>query len=205
MLLRQESGWQAWAYLWNAAQSDAALKIAGAKVDIAIGRRRTVRRWPSPIRSRTRTSARAATPSTVRSRRSGPKARNLNGELAYAGGTKNQLAQWTAAEYAERSAGASAAPTRAPDWRDAFGAARSVAPAPGSTSTARIAIAREGPASNSGLFLTFGETDPVAYGVVETPRGCRAAARAAANSTSSPAIPTARSCCIAWKAPKPAS
>ncbi len=34
VLLRQEAGWQAWAYLWNEEQTDATLKIAGAKVDI---------------------------------------------------------------------------------------------------------------------------------------------------------------------------
>ncbi len=34
VLLRHDDGWQAWAYLWNDAQTDAVLKIAGARVDI---------------------------------------------------------------------------------------------------------------------------------------------------------------------------
>src|SRR5690606_16963938 len=34
VMLKQDSGWQAWAYLWNDAGTDADLKIAGARVDI---------------------------------------------------------------------------------------------------------------------------------------------------------------------------
>ena len=62
---------------------------------------------------------------------------------------------------------ASAAP-KAPDWRDASAPLDGRARAWLDVNCAHC-HRREGPASNSGLFLTFGETDPVAYGVLKRP------------------------------------
>ena len=87
VLLRQEAGWQAWAYVWNDEQTDAALKIAGAKVDI-----KTIDTAGAPL---------AFTYSVPNKNQCkgchafngeivplGPKARNLNGELIMGGRRK---------------------------------------------------------------------------------------------------------------------
>ena len=166
VLLRQESGWQAWAYLWNPEQSDAALKIAGAKVDIAM-----VTADGSPLAftysvpNKNQCKGCHAFNGSIAPL--GPKARNLNGEFAYAGGTKNQLEQWTALNILSGAPAASAVP-KAPDWRDPSAPLEGRARAWLDVNCAHC-HRREGPASNSGLFLTFGETDPVAYGVFKRP------------------------------------
>jgi len=162
VLLRQEAGWQAWAYLWNAEQTDATLKIAGAKVDI-----QTTDSQGAPV---------AFTYSVPNKNQCkgchavdgelvplGPKARNLNRDMDYGAGPENQLSHWVAAGMLEGAPGAAEAP-RVPDWRDAAAPVEARARAWLDVNCAHC-HRREGPASNSGLFLTFGETEPVALGV----------------------------------------
>ena len=166
VLLRQEAGWQAWAYAWNDAQTDATLKIAGAKVEIA-----SVDRAGAPL------AFTYAVPNKNQCKGChafngeivplGPKARNLNGDLSFADGTQNQLAHWVAAGMLE-GAPAPADAARAPDWRDATALLEARARAWLDVNCAHC-HRREGPASNSGLFLTFGETEPVALGIGKRP------------------------------------
>jgi hypothetical protein len=96
----------------------------------------------------------------------GPKARNLNKDFAYPGGPETSLAHWTQAAFCRarrtrqrrRRAGLDdeAAPldARARAWLDV---------------NCAHCHRREGPASNSGLFLTWGEQDPVALGIAKRP------------------------------------
>lgn len=166
VLLRQEAGWQAWAYLWNEEQTDATLKIAGAKVDI-----KTVDKGGAPL---------AFTYSVPNKNQCkgchafngeivplGPKARNLNGDLDYGAGPKNQLAHWTATGMLEGAPSAEEAP-RVPDWRDAAAPVQARARAWLDVNCAHC-HRLEGPASNSGLFLTYGEIAPVALGMGKRP------------------------------------
>jgi uncharacterized repeat protein (TIGR03806 family) len=166
VLLRQDDGWQAWAYLWNDEQTDATLKIAGARVDISTVAADGVPlafTYSVPNKNQCK-GCHAFNGSIVPL---GPKARNLNGDFPYAGGAKNQLDQWTALNILEGAPVAKSAP-KVPDWRDTSAPVDGRARAWLDVNCAHC-HRREGPASNSGLFLTFGESDPVAYGVMKRP------------------------------------
>jgi uncharacterized repeat protein (TIGR03806 family) len=166
VLLRQEAGWQAWAYVWNGEQTDATLKIAGAKVDIA-----TIDRTGAPLAFTyfvpNKNQCKGCHAFNGEIVPLGPKARNLNGEMSYADGETNQLAHWAAAGMLQGAPPPPQAP-RAPNWRDAAAPLEARARAWLDVNCAHC-HRREGPASNSGLFLTSGETDPVALGVGKRP------------------------------------
>lgn len=166
VLLRQEGGWQAWAYLWNAEQTDATLKITGAKVDVS-----TVAATGAPLTFTysvpNKNQCKACHAFNGEIVPLGPKARNLNGDFAYAMGKANQLAQWSETGLLAGAPAADTAP-RAPDWRDASAPLDARARAWLDVNCAHCHRS-EGPASNSGLFLTFGEEDPVKIGIGKRP------------------------------------
>ncbi|NGN42206.1 hypothetical protein G6N74_14140 [Mesorhizobium sp. CGMCC 1.15528] len=164
VLLKHETGWQAWAYLWNDEQTEATLKITGAKVDIA-----TVKADGTPL------TFTYAVPNKNQCKGChafngeivplGPKARNLNGDFPYASGPQNQLAHWAEAKILS---GLPASSPAVPDWRDAAAPLDARARAWLDVNCAHCHRA-EGAASNSGLFLTYGEKDRVRYGVGKRP------------------------------------
>ncbi len=166
LLLRNEAGWQAWAYLWNAEQTDATLKIAGAKVDIE-----TVAADGAPLSFTysvpNKNQCKACHSLSGEIEPLGPKARNLNGDFPYASGPENQLAHWTAAGILDGAPVPAGAPA-VPDWRDETQPLDARARAWLDVNCAHCHRA-EGPASNSGLFLTWGEPDRVKLGVGKRP------------------------------------
>jgi len=166
VLLKQESGWQASAYLWNEAQTDATLKIAGAKVDI-----KTIDKAGAPLdftysvpNKNQCKGCHAVNGELVPL---GPKARNLNGDIDYGAGPENQLVHWAGAGMLSGAQAVDDAP-RVPDWRDVTAPVEARARAWLDANCAHC-HRREGPASNSGLFLTYGEIEPVALGVGKRP------------------------------------
>jgi uncharacterized repeat protein (TIGR03806 family) len=166
VLLRNEAGWQAWAYLWNDEQTDAALKIVGAKVGVA-----TVTADGTPLSFiysvPNKNQCKACHAMGGELVPLGPKARNLNGDFRYASGAANQFAHWTAAGILKGAPAPQAAP-QAADWRDESQSVEARARAWLDVNCAHCHRA-EGPASNSGLFLTHGEADPVKIGVGKRP------------------------------------
>jgi uncharacterized repeat protein (TIGR03806 family) len=166
VLLRQADGWKAMSYVWNDAQSDAELKIAGKRL---------------PVEFIDGDGAKVSFSYAVPNRNQckgchsiggeivplGPKARNLNKASPVAGETMNQLEGWNAAgileglpalDMVEKAAAATDetldVEARARTWLD-VNCAHCHRP--------------EGPASNSGLFLTAGTTDMVALGIGKRP------------------------------------
>lgn len=166
VLLRHADGWQAWAYLWNQEQTDAVLKIAGAKVEIT-----TIAADGSPVAFTysvpNKNQCKACHALNGEIVPLGPKARNLNRDLAYPWGTENQLAHWTAAGILAGAPEPAQAPA-APDWRDASAPIDARARTWLDVNCAHC-HRKEGPASNSGLWLTFGEGDAVKIGVMKRP------------------------------------
>lgn len=166
VLLHQEGGWQAWAYLWNDEQSDAELKIAGAKVPVdTIAEDGTPLAIAYSVPNKNQCKGCHALNGEIVP--IGPKARNLNGDFAYRDGAQNQLEYWIAQgmlEGAPEPADIEAVPgafdadapleTRARAWLDV---------------NCAHCHRREGPASNSGLFLTWGEKDRTALGFLKRP------------------------------------
>jgi len=165
VMLRRESGWFAVAYVWNADQTDAELKIAGAKVAVETildGHPLTIN-YAVPNRNQCKGCHDFNGEITPL----GPKARNLNKTYAYADGEANQLARWTSAGILSGAPGPAAAP-KVPDWHDAAAPIEARARAWLDVNCAHC-HRREGPASNSGLFLNFTEQNPVALGVGKRP------------------------------------
>ncbi|MGI6854500.1 SO2930 family diheme c-type cytochrome [Mesorhizobium sp. 1B3] len=166
VLLRQADGWQAWAYLWNEEQTDAVLKIAGAKVNIA-----TIAADGEPLAFTyavpNKNQCKACHAFNDEIVPLGPKARNLNHNFPYDGGNENQIAHWAAAGMLSGAPAPEAAPT-VPDWRDA-GASLDARARTWLDVNCAHCHRKEGPASNSGLWLTYGEKDPVKIGVRKRP------------------------------------
>ncbi|WP_127597735.1 SO2930 family diheme c-type cytochrome [Nitratireductor alexandrii] len=169
LLIRRDDGWQAWAYLWNDEQTDATLNIAGAKVEIALaGIGETPDkplRFAYSVPNKNQCKACHALGGTIAP--IGPKARNLNDIFSYAEGPRNQLAHWSDKGILAGAPHPSAAPA-VPDWRDQSAPLETRARAWLDVNCAHC-HRRQGPASNSGLFLTYGETDPVALGIGKRP------------------------------------
>lgn len=166
VLLRHEDGWHAWAYLWNEDQTEAVLKIAGAKVPLTlsgIADEPVSFTYAVPNKNQCK-GCHALSGEIVPL---GPKARNLNRELSYVGGKQNQLAHWVDAGILSGAPSPANAPS-VPDWRDEAAPLDARARAWLDVNCAHC-HRREGPASNSGLYLTYGETDAVALGIGKRP------------------------------------
>jgi uncharacterized repeat protein (TIGR03806 family) len=156
ILLHRPSGWVALPYVWNADGTDAELKRAGKRLDVA---------WTHL--DGTTKSISYAVPNANQCKgcheRSGalvpvgPSARNLNHE--------GQLQRLAAAGLLDR------APADAPSlprWDDAALPLEARARAYLDVNCANC-HSRSGPASNSGLYLSYDETDPVALGLYKRP------------------------------------
>lgn len=166
VLLRHADGWHAWAYLWNDAQTEARLKIVGAHVPVDTigpdGRPLSIH-YAVPNKNQCK-GCHALAGEIIPL---GPKARNLNGPPEHGSGEENQLAHWTRAGILAGAPAPQDAPA-VPDWRDEAAALDARARAWLDVNCAHC-HRRQGPASNSGLFLTWNEQDPVARGVRKRP------------------------------------
>jgi uncharacterized repeat protein (TIGR03806 family) len=146
LLVHQADGWKAWPYVWNSDDSAATMKKAGARLAVA-GRDATGRTlaldWQVPNVNQCKgchASGDALVPI-------GPKARNLNGEY----GDENNLARLHRLGLLDRHpAGAPALPR----WDDAAASVDARARAYLDVNCGHCHNPN-GPASNSGLFLTF--------------------------------------------------
>lgn len=160
LLVNGDGGWVALPYVWNAEQTDAALDVNADAVDL---------RWNN-------TTIHYAIPNSNQCKEChdqskvtgpiGPKARHLNRDFGYAEGQFNQLAYWTKIGYLR---GAPADPPRQAVWND---------PATGSLEARARAYLEvncahchspNGSASNTGLYLTDLERDPMRIGFCKTP------------------------------------
>lgn len=199
LLIHKREGWVALAYVWNAEQTEAVLKRAGARLDVgfvdAHGQTRTVD-YAVPNQNQCKECHQLdKTLQPI-----GPKARNLNGDFAYAAGTENQLAHWSRLGLLSGAPKPQDAP-RTAHWDDPAEPLEARARAYLDANCAHCHNPRA-VASNSGLFLNLEETRPAALGVGKGPV---AAGRGSGvcGSASIPAIPTPRSWPIAWPRPSP--
>ena len=167
VLIREAAGWKALPYVWNEAQTDAVLEVAGDYRNIswkdARGKKQKLN-YAVPNMNQCKSCHNVAGEIEP----IGPSARQLNGDLAYASGTENQLLHWQQRGLLRGLSGLAQAP-RAPVWND---------PATGSLDArARIWLdincahchSPEGPASTSGFFLDVHQTDPGVLGVRKSP------------------------------------
>lgn len=166
VLLKQADGWHAWAYIWNDEQTDAKLNIAGARVPIS-----TVDAGGTPLEFT------YAVPNKNQCKGChdvagaivplGPKARNLNHDFPYPEGAANQLRRWQEEGILDGLPDIASVAT-VPDWRDETADIDARARAWLDANCAHC-HRRDGPASNSGLYLTWEEPYGPALGINKRP------------------------------------
>jgi uncharacterized repeat protein (TIGR03806 family) len=167
ILKRDPEGWVGLPYIWNAAQTDAILDVAGDAFDVSWihtdGRART-NSYIIPNSNQCKGCHKAG--ETILP--IGPKARHLNRDFAYAEGNENQLDHW-ARKGALAGAPASALAPRLPVWDE---------PKTGTlASRARAWLeincahchSPDGPARNSGLDLLASQQNPTSFGIFKPP------------------------------------
>jgi len=164
LLIHRASGWVPLTYVWNAAQTEAMLKRAGARTDVAFtdAQGQAVQfNYAVPNVNQCKechSLGDALTPI-------GPKARNLNGDYAYASGTENQLAHWTKAGILT---GAPADAPKTAHWDDAAEPLQLRARAYLDANCAHCHNPK-GAARNSGLYLEYERGAEVARGLGKRP------------------------------------
>ncbi|HSO46832.1 MAG TPA: hypothetical protein VLQ68_02770, partial [Rhizobiaceae bacterium] len=156
VLLRQSQGWQALAYVWNEAQTDAQLKVAGKRLPVEFIDENGAKvsfSYAVPNKNQCK-GCHSINGEVVPI---GPKARNLNRASPVLGEAGNQLEAWQATGFLEGLPELSTVETAA-------GMADESLPVDARARTwldvnCAHCHRREGPASNSGLFLTAGESE----------------------------------------------
>lgn len=167
ILKRESDGWIGLPYVWNSAQTEATLDVAGDTLDVSWihtdGRARTNNYIIPNVNQCKGCHKRGEEVTPI-----GPKARHLNRDFAYRGGEENQLAHWSRLG---ALAGAPL-PDRAPRlaaWDD---------PKSGTLDDRARAWLEincahchnpEGPARSSGLDLMAAQRYPAAFGVNKPP------------------------------------
>lgn len=166
LLVRTKTGWFGLPYVWNTNQTDATLQMAPDPV-------RVTYRHPSGERLEFDYQIPNANQCKGCHEKSkvmvplGPKARNLNRDLAYADGTSNELAHWSKVGYLTGAPDPAQAP-RAAVWNDPAQPLDARAMAYLDVNCAHCHNPG-GPANTSGLYLTYGQTDPLRLGFRKVP------------------------------------
>ncbi|WP_211205920.1 SO2930 family diheme c-type cytochrome [Kordiimonas gwangyangensis] len=166
LLIRQEKGWNAWAYVYDEELKDAVLKVAGKTLPVEwtdeAGNARSTN-YVVPNKNQCKgchTYNKEFSPI-------GPKARNLNMDYKYPAGSENQLAHWSRVGVLEGAPAPADAP-RVPDFLDASAPVDARARAYLDVNCAHC-HRLEGPASTSGLFLTWDEANKTQWGYKKRP------------------------------------
>lgn len=167
ILKHEPQGWVGLPYIWNAAQTEARLDVAGDMVDVrwidTEGRERT-NNYIIPNTNQCKGCHRMGDEFLP----IGPKARHLNRDFAYAHGSENQLTYWTRTKALAGSPDPKDAP-RLAVWND---------PTTGTLDQrARAWLEMNcahchnsgGPARNTGLDLMAAQTGPTQFGIFKAP------------------------------------
>ncbi|MCG6857664.1 MAG: hypothetical protein LJE67_06315 [Salaquimonas sp.] len=169
VLSRHEDGWHAAAYVWNDEQTEAVLKIAGKRMDLSfVDDKGEKVSFSYAVPNKNQCKGCHAINGKITP--IGPKARNLNRDFDHgaiqAGGPMNQLSWW--AENGLLAGLPDTGVEKAADWLDESASLDERARTWLDVNCAHC-HRPEGPASNSGLFLTRGEENPVARGIMKRP------------------------------------
>jgi len=167
LLLHEEDGWSAWAYVWNDDETEATLKISGARQELSWihydGEERTINYIIPNVNQCKGCHVKDDEFLPI-----GPKAWNLNKDYEYPHGTENQLAHWGEIGYLEDAPSPSEAPA-VPAWDDPE--AGTVAERARAYLDVNCAHCHNpaGPASTSGLDLRWTQENPYDWGVNRAP------------------------------------
>ncbi|MGH6966824.1 MAG: SO2930 family diheme c-type cytochrome [Phenylobacterium sp.] len=166
LLIHRKAGWVALTYVWNAEQTHAVLKRAGARIDVSfVDAHGAARQVDYAVPNANQCKECHSLSKEIAP--IGVKARNLNGAFPYATGPENQLAHWTRTGILEGAPSPAKAP-RTAVWDNPAEPLEGRARAYLDGNCAHCHNAR-GMASNSGLFLDLEETNPSLIGVGKRP------------------------------------
>ncbi|MEP7271713.1 MAG: SO2930 family diheme c-type cytochrome, partial [Acidobacteriota bacterium] len=116
LLVRANKGWVALPYIWNNAQTEAVLTVAGGVEDVTVkdatGAAQNIRYGIPNTNECAQCHERSKTLLPI-----GPKARHLNRDFVYADGRENQLTHWTKIGYLRGAPAVELSP-RAAVWND---------------------------------------------------------------------------------------
>ena len=168
LLIHKPDGWAAFPYVWNDSQTEATVASVGATVDVSWIHTDGTMRSDAYVVPNINMCADCHKSDEATMKLIGIKARQLNGNYAYAGGTENQLSYWVRSGLLTGAPLAAAAP-RFPVWND---------PASGTVEQrARVWLDVNcahchngtGMASNTGLDLRYEQTEPGKIGMCRSP------------------------------------
>ena len=169
LLVHREQGWIALAYVWNTEQTEATLERTGASVPlqlVAADGSREDFTYQVPDQNQC-AGCHASNNTTRRIVPLGPKARHLNRDYAYAGGSENQLAHLAKVGYL-RGVPTADVPRNA-DWRDAAHASLEGRARAYLDINCGHCHNAKGPADTSGLWLDIGDHAPRHLGLCKPP------------------------------------
>ena len=166
LLILEENGWQAYPYVWNQNQSEAVLKVVGAEVEVKFidssGKEQLIN-YLVPNKNQCKSchnESEVLVPIGV-------KIQHLNNKLDYGTVRENQLVHWTNLDFLEGFKGADFYPSLT-NYEDETQALQDRARAYLDINCSHC-HSEVGPASTSGLFLTYDQTDPLKIGINKTP------------------------------------
>ncbi|MFT7197272.1 MAG: putative repeat protein (TIGR03806 family) [Marinoscillum sp.] len=167
LLLNDEQGWNALTYVWNDEQTEATLEIAGRNVPVSwTDLNGTLRQVNYSVPNLGQ--CKSCHELSGRMSLIGPTARQLNKAYTYSSGPSNQLDYWSAHGMLTGLPEISARPLL-PIWDDP----NTGSLAERSRAWLEINCAHchrpEGPAKNTGLYLTYNESDPYKLGIMKPP------------------------------------
>lgn len=166
LFINSEKGWEAFPYIWNDSQTEAILKVVGGEIEVSFtdyeGKDQVIN-YIVPNKNQCKTchnKNESLAPIGV-------KVQHLNNELEFSSGKANQLAHWAELGKLEGFKGEKAHPSMI-NYEDKSLPLDDRAMAYLDINCSHCHSA-EGPASTSGLFLTYDQTDPRKLGVNKIP------------------------------------
>ncbi|MCE7054942.1 hypothetical protein LZF95_09680 [Algoriphagus sp. AGSA1] len=166
LLINSEKGWEAFPYIWNENQTDAVLKVVGGESEVTFidhsGKKQLIN-YLVPNKNQCKTCHNQNETLVP----IGVKVQHLNHEFEYKSGKENQLAHWTESGKLEGFEGVKAHPAMV-NYEDKNLPLDERAMAYLDINCSHCHSAA-GPASTSGLFLTYDESDPRKLGVSKIP------------------------------------
>ena len=166
LMIHEENGWQAYPYIWNDSQTDAVLKVVGGEIEVKyvdVRGNDQVVNYLVPNKNQCKSCHNKSEVMAP----IGVKVQQLNHELDFGSERKNQLAHWTELGKLEGFLGESAHPAMI-NYEDSSLPLNDRAMAYLDVNCVHCHSA-EGPASTSGLFLSYDQTDPMKLGINKTP------------------------------------
>jgi uncharacterized repeat protein (TIGR03806 family) len=166
LMIHEEKGWQAYPYIWNESQTDAVLKVVGGEFEIRyvdLQGKGQIINYLVPNKNQCKSCHNKNEIMAP----IGFQTKHLNNELDYGQINSNQLEYLTKLGHLDGFKGASAHPSMV-DYEDESQVLNVRAMAYLDINCAHCHSA-EGPASTSGLFLTYNQRDPMKLGINKTP------------------------------------